>query len=647
MTTEGCSSTVCPSEEELRPWRAIAYSAAILVFLIFWFIISWRPVVPEAEWAIARLLAAISASLASCMCFKDTRGDSAETASELTNCLSTLMAPIYWVIKQTKWANAWWQENKGGQLLKTYITFLQILSSFNMFTVQWPTAFTAAINWVRGTVKFDVMRLPVLSCLWNGVSWRTTLHTYSLAPLGLVVALAVPVLAAWLRGLRLNARKRWREAVDRFYRYLLLAFFILYPALSMQTLSVLNCDPNVGRLRDDYRVVCPHLLSFDSLFSYVFMALFPIGIPLAMHLALRYAGIVEVAREKIQTAEFYAMLSLFMKIHTSIEVQSFARLVGNVDGDEAEFQRQCKRQFKLLLARQGDGNTCIDLARLKPAAEDAPDSFVGMHGTTIKGICKYLQEFDADGNGKIDIDKFVIMLQAARTKANLFNGSEDPNSLIDLQAETLLLFDKWPTMHGGPGDTGENEGLGGMLAVIDKDKIAGNTGDQGRDDAERAEKRAQRQLNVDSRGLVTCPELVKIHELEQELQKQKAAGRISSVYLRSDNELSADIKDTKAAYVKNPDQVDACLKRIKIKALPPHELRSSILELAHRLCKDEITAIPAQVWHTSFSSDGEDDDDKDPLKEQQIIARFGFLFIAYRVDCWWFEGVEMLRYLCI
>ena len=101
-------------------------------------------------------------------------------------------------------------------------------------------------------------------------------------------------------------------------------------------------------------MVCPHLLSLDSIFSYVFIALFPIGIPLVMNLALRYAGIVEVAREKIQAAEFYAMLSLFMKIHTSIEVQRFARLVGNVNGDETEFQRQCERQYKLLLALQGD-----------------------------------------------------------------------------------------------------------------------------------------------------------------------------------------------------------------------------------------------------------------------------------------------------
>ena len=136
------------------------------------------------------------------------------------------------------------------------------------------------------------------------------------------------------------------------------------------------------------------------------------------------------------------MLSLFIKIHTSIEVQRFARLVGNVDGDGTEFQKQCERQFKLLLSLQGDGNTSIDLAKLKSAAKDAPDTFVGMHGTTLKGICKYLEVFDADGNGKIDIDEFVLLLQAAGTKVNLFTGSEDPNSLNDLQAQTLLPFDK-------------------------------------------------------------------------------------------------------------------------------------------------------------------------------------------------------------
>jgi hypothetical protein len=71
------------------------------------------------------------------------------------------------------------------------------------------------------------------------------------------------------------------------------------------------------------------------------------------------------------------------------------------------------------------------------------------------------------------------------------------------------------------------------------------------------------------------------------------------------------------------------------------ELRRSVLELAHRLVADEVLAYPAQVWRNH--RDGEED--KDPSPEQILISRFGFLFVAYRIDCWWFEGVEMLRKL--
>jgi hypothetical protein len=80
-----------------------------------------------------------------------------------------------------------------------------------------------------------------------------------------------------------------------------------------------------------------------------------------------------------------------------------------------------------------------------------------------------------------------------------------------------------------------------------------------------------------------------------------------------------------------------------VEALPADELRRSVLELAHRLVVDEVIAYPAQVWSNHF--DVEEDDDKDPSPEQILVSRFGFLFIAYRVDCWWFEGVEMLRKL--
>jgi hypothetical protein len=33
----------------------------------------------------------------------------------------------------------------------------------------------------------------------------------------------------------------------------------------------------------------------------------------------------------------------------------------------------------------------------------------------------------------------------------------------------------------------------------------------------------------------------------------------------------------------------------------------------------------------------------EPTEEQRLILRLGFIFIAYRVDYWWFESVEMAR----
>ena len=37
---------------------------------------------------------------------------------------------------------------------------------------------------------------------------------------------------------------------------------------------VYNCDPQVGRLKNDYREICPSLTSFDSLYSIFFVLLY-------------------------------------------------------------------------------------------------------------------------------------------------------------------------------------------------------------------------------------------------------------------------------------------------------------------------------------------------------------------------------------
>jgi len=84
----------------------------------------------------------------------------------------------------------WLHKNKVPQFAKIYFTSFQILGSFSMYAIEWPPEFTDAINWLKGTMSVDLMKLPSVSCLWNGVDFQTYLRTYTLAPLVLIAMLA-------------------------------------------------------------------------------------------------------------------------------------------------------------------------------------------------------------------------------------------------------------------------------------------------------------------------------------------------------------------------------------------------------------------------------------------------------------------------
>ena len=243
----------------------------------------------------------------------------------------------------------------------------------------------------------------MMSCLWNGIAFAATLRTYTLGPLIIVCMLGMPVGAAHFRRLHIIARGRYRETVDRFWTNSMFVAFALYPALAMTSMSVLNCDPNVGRLRDDYRVVCPNAMDPLSVYSYCFMLLYCLGIPVVMHVALRVAGIKIVVQSKIQAAEFQAMMGLFMKLYVSIELARFARLVGNVDDDEVEFEREAKREFNKLLVVQGNGTDELDLEILESAA--AGTQGMGMEGTSLKSIVKCLEQYDTNDAEVIVVDE--------------------------------------------------------------------------------------------------------------------------------------------------------------------------------------------------------------------------------------------------
>jgi hypothetical protein len=106
--------------------------------------------------------------------------------------------------------------------------------------------------------------------------------------------------------------------------------------------------------------------------------------------AQRFMNIRKIVREKMQNAQFSAMLSLFMKIACSVESQRVARLVGDVDDNEEEFLRQSQFQFDKLLAIQGeDGKKDIDVAILRSKS----DAVVNMDGLNIEDLCTFFEQF--------------------------------------------------------------------------------------------------------------------------------------------------------------------------------------------------------------------------------------------------------------
>jgi len=112
-----------------------------------------------------------------------------------------------------------------------------------------------------------------------------------------------------------------RADLLQFWTNVMFVLFIIYPVVSITSMRAFNCDSNLGLLKDDYTMLCPPLSSFTCIYSAVFFVIYPIGIPVFMTTSMRVMGIAQIVKEKMEIAQFSAMLSLFMKISCSVESQ--------------------------------------------------------------------------------------------------------------------------------------------------------------------------------------------------------------------------------------------------------------------------------------------------------------------------------------
>ena len=226
---------------------------------------------------------------------------------------------------------------------------------------------------------------------------------------------------------------------------------------------------------------------------------------------------------------------------------------------------------------------------------------------------------------------WLAALRLCLQATSLFTGSEELARLSNAQMNALLLYDDWPEKHEGPSDLDEMDGLGGLFDHVAKEHVKKQEVEQG----EETEEHAERRHAVAPGGpRHDYPELLELDALVAELQDLDKNGELWWY-----PEWEADKNEAERVFVETPDELSAWLDRMRIKQLSESEKRIKVVELAERLVNDAIIAVPPQTWKVDLVD--AQDTSKEATQEELLFFRLGFIFMAYRVDFWYWEAIEV------
>ena len=177
---------------------------------------------------------------------------------------------------------------------------------------------------------------------------------------------------------------------------------------------------------------------------------------------------------------------------------------------------------------------------------------------------------------------------------------------------------------------------------------------------EESEERADRRYALLDRD---DPRVAEIDALVAELNEQHTKTGIPAYPTWKE-----DAEEAERIFLETPHELPAWLERMRIKNLSKREKRERVLQLAARLVREDIIAIPPQQWRSDveeasavkveMKTPEEDrtsaeappaprqeltEDEAAVHAESAMLRRLGFIFIAYRVEYWWWEGMEMFR----
>ena len=391
-----------------------------------------------------------------------------------------------------------------------------------------------------------------------------------------------------------------------------------------------DCNPRyciAGLLKDDYAVLCQPLRSGMAVYSIVFFLLFPIGTPLYMIAAMLFKGMRPIVQKKMSKANFQALLALYMKQACSIEVQRMARLIGDGETDTEQFNIQCLHQFQNMIKLQGGGD-CIVINKLEGFTGPS-SSCPSPEGATANNLCQFFSKYDTDGDGIVDLEEFREMVRASKATTDLFTGYEKLDQLTDKQMEALVLYDGWPKVRDGvPVDIGESEGLGGLLKVVQRDieQVKQTEVD------DRNKEKAQRRERVAPGGDRSDASLQALDAIMAEIEgRRNEADEDEGSFWKTAAQKAEQI------YVEDPERMESFLREMQIKSLSSNEKLECVKKLASNMVRKGITSVPPLGWNSTFDRNTTSSQDDSP--ESLLVNRLGFIFLAYRVEFWWWESL--------
>ncbi len=288
---------------------------------------------------------------------------------------------------------------------------------------------------------------------------------------------------------------------------------------------------------------------------------------------------------------------------------------------------------------------------------DKPENDLGgllsLVAKDVKGTGPVLtfELLDTKGSGEITKAEYNKGFDLINQNKSGFITESEFSKVSSVWIEAVKLLDK-----DGDGKISRSEWNAGF-ALFDKDGDGKITKDEfylvsesTQDQEEDADRRNALQDRVD-------PLVAEIDALIDELEKHPYP------YLT----WKEDVKKAEHIFLRKPEQLPAWLARMRIKNLSKREKRERVQALANKLVRDAIIAIPPGQWTSEVQEASEivvetkdpeegggaesppgpkkevTEDEEEAQKESAILRRLGFIFIAYRIEYWWWEGMEMFR----